>query len=169
MEQIGEEVDIAKTTLYRYFPSKEAIVAAFFRQSIMDHSGEIARVIRALPETRSRLIALCRHSFEWAGTQREMFLIHFSYRMQSFSKGVLDESERSGTQKVIEEILSAGQKVGEIRHDIPVEAMAATFALSFGFMITWLLATRATAIPEGHVAMTVDLFLTGAASPRSSI
>jgi hypothetical protein len=52
---------------------------------------------------------------------------------------------------------------------MPIEAMAATFALSFGFMITWLLATRATAMPEGHVAMTVDLFLNGAAAhPRAN-
>lgn len=36
MEQIGEEADIAKATLYHYFPSKEAIVTAFVQRSILE-------------------------------------------------------------------------------------------------------------------------------------
>jgi AcrR family transcriptional regulator len=164
MEQIGEEADIAKATLYHYFPSKEAIVTAFVQRSILESSGEIERTIRELPDTSSRLVAICKHSFEWARDHREIYLIYFSYRMQRFSQGVFDESERSGKQKTVEEVLRAGQESGEIRRDIPIEAMAASFEVSATILIVWLLNTGAPAVPEEAGTGTVELFLKGAIS-----
>ncbi|MDD2497719.1 MAG: TetR/AcrR family transcriptional regulator, partial [Desulfitobacteriaceae bacterium] len=45
MEQIAEEVDISKVTLYNYFPSKEAIVSEFFQRMSHEFVDQVLKVL----------------------------------------------------------------------------------------------------------------------------
>lgn len=167
MDQIGDEVDIAKTTIYRYFPSKEAIVAAFVQQSIEDQYEETSRRVRKLPDVRSRLIALYEQSLDWSLRHKDLWLIYYSYRMQRLVQGMSDEADRSGHQKIVEETILAGQKSGEIREDLPASAIGALFQMNFGPAITWLVTTQTTKSPKKFVASLVDVLLNGV-TPRQA-
>lgn len=166
MEQIGEEVDIAKTTLYRYFPSKDAILSAFARQAVTDHAGEAERLVDGLPDTRSRLVALGEWLFDWVARHREIWLVNFSYEMQRLSRALPDESERSGVQRLFERTLAMGQASGELRADLPPEVMAAYFEINLVLLNVRLLLSRARTMPKESLSGLVDLFLSGARAPK---
>src|SRR5690554_3974167 len=55
IEQIAEEVDISKVTLYNYFPSKEAIVSEFFQRMSSEYVDLVLPTLRTQPDTRSKL------------------------------------------------------------------------------------------------------------------
>ena len=57
MEQIAETVDIAKGTLYNYYPSKEAIINAFIQHTFQERNDDRISQLRQLPDTRTRLTA----------------------------------------------------------------------------------------------------------------
>ncbi|MEN6350637.1 MAG: TetR/AcrR family transcriptional regulator, partial [Syntrophomonas sp.] len=54
MEQIAREVDIAKGTLYNYFPFKEAIINEFIQHSFKEKHAERITQYRSMPDTRTR-------------------------------------------------------------------------------------------------------------------
>jgi len=58
MEQIARVADVAKGTLYNYFPSKEAIIAAYMQRTFRQRNPQRLSDLRALPDTRARLKAI---------------------------------------------------------------------------------------------------------------
>jgi len=72
MEQIAEAVDIAKGTLYNYFPSKEAIINAYLQQSFQDNSAERILKLRQLPDSRARLTAVFSVLIEGMKRQKQI-------------------------------------------------------------------------------------------------
>lgn len=57
MEQIAEESDVARKTLYNHFPVKEAIVDEYVRDISRGLAQEAQEILQNLPDTRSRLLA----------------------------------------------------------------------------------------------------------------
>jgi AcrR family transcriptional regulator len=166
MEQIAEQVDIAKGTLYNYFPVKEAIICEFIQEFISSHTDNVKQIIHDFPDTRSRLIAFFKASLRWALEHRDIVLVYFSYSTQRILHALTDNSERSGTEKMIAQILLAGQRSGEIRKDIGVERMADSIYVIYGFTAMSLLLKPKTTSHNSYIFKMVDLFLNGAAVDR---
>ncbi len=63
MDQIVEESGIAKTTIYRHFPTKDALIEAFLEKEDAEFWAQWDEVVDSAATSLSRLDALC----EWVG------------------------------------------------------------------------------------------------------
>lgn len=131
MEQIAKEADIAKGTLYNYFPVKEAIIDDYIKRSFREKNPNRILQLQKMPDTRTRLIQILSELFEGVKAEKEIFEKYLIYRMQILLSFHQDESEKSGFYLMATEIIELGQKSGEIRRDIPQYVMTELFEFAF--------------------------------------
>jgi AcrR family transcriptional regulator len=131
MEQIAEEVDIAKGTLYNYFSVKEAIISEFIQQSFETENPKTILELEKLPDTRVRMLTIMKLLIEGVQQYRDIFKKFMVYRMKSMISFDVDESERSGISNLAEVIITLGQKNNEIRKDVPKELIINLFEFVF--------------------------------------
>jgi AcrR family transcriptional regulator len=131
MEEIAEQADIAKGTLYNYFPVKEAILDEFIQRSFREqHAARMLR-LQHLPDTRSRLRAILSELLEGIQVQREIFKKYFVYRIQQMLSLDQDESAQSGLHLLEARIIELGQHSGEVRSDLPLDLLSGLFEFVF--------------------------------------
>jgi len=119
MEQIAAAADIAKGTLYNYFPVKEAIVDEYIKRSFRENNADRVRRLAGLPDTRSRLRRLFGELITGVQASRDFFDKYIIYRTQILLSFRVEESEKSGFYLAADKIIEWGQANGEIRTDIP--------------------------------------------------
>jgi AcrR family transcriptional regulator len=127
MEQIAEEADIAKGTLYNYFPSREAIINAFMLKAFLEKHEERLAQIRQLPDTRSRLIRILTLLVEGVQAQKEIFEVFMVYRMKQVVSFRPVEGVEKTLPNLIREIIELGKQSREIRTDLPVSMLEDLF------------------------------------------
>jgi len=167
MEQIAEAADVAKGTLYAYFPVKEAIIAAWLDQESLARNAERAARLRGLASTRARLHASLAELVEAIGKQRDIFERYFTYRTQQMVSLRRDDHP-SGIRLLEGEIIRMGQETGELRTDLPFEMLEALFEFTFV-----VLAQRFYQDPERFEAsktidQLVEVFMNGAGTESST-
>ncbi len=131
MEQIAEEADVAKGTLYNYFPVKEAIIDEYIRRSFMERNSERVERLRKLPDTRSRVTQTLNELMQGVQAQKDIFEKYFIYRIQNMISLQQDESAQSGLYLLEAEIIELGQKEAEIRTDLPFDILTGLFEFVF--------------------------------------
>ncbi len=131
MEQIAREVDIAKGTLYNYFPVKEAIIDEYIKRTSVDKNTERKSRLSKLPDTRSRLIQSFSELIQGVQVQKEIFEKYLVYQLKNTITLRKDQREKSGMELLATEIIELGQKESEIRKDLPVELMVDLFVFAF--------------------------------------
>jgi AcrR family transcriptional regulator len=165
MEQIADETDIARKTLYNYFPVKEAIVDEYVRGISQGLAREAFETILNLPDTKSRLLAALNNAYGWVENNPELTGICINYRMRNMFKDSEAQKGENVTQSILSKIISLGQQAGEIRQDISVKMLVAHIDILRGTMtFEWLNDPSRIELHEEIVKL-VDLFLYGAASP----
>ncbi|MFZ5631831.1 MAG: TetR/AcrR family transcriptional regulator [Bacillota bacterium] len=169
VEQIAEEADIAKGTIYLHFPVKEAIIDEYVRTAVRERESNIIHNMRELPDTRARLIAFYLKSLEFAEKMitKDLHRRYLVYRVNNLGQSVKDQNLRSGISGVLSEIIELGQEKGEVRKDISAEMLAEQLqsANFFTFMV-WLIEPDKFSLPD-RITLNVDLFLKGAAAGSS--
>ena len=73
MELIANEADIAKGTLYNYFPVKEAILGDFIKRSFSEKNPARIEQLKKLPDMRTRMILILSELTEGVMAQKEIF------------------------------------------------------------------------------------------------
>ncbi|WP_054693053.1 TetR/AcrR family transcriptional regulator [Syntrophomonas palmitatica] len=131
MEQIAREADIARGTLYNYFPVKEAIIDEIIKRSFQTNHQERIQQIRSLPDTRSRMIYILDLLTMGIYENQEIFEKYMVYRMQSMISFHEDTSDQSGFYLLGNEIIAVGQKNGELRDDLPTYVLRELFEFAF--------------------------------------
>lgn len=131
MEQIAKEVDIAKTTLYNYFSSKEEIIGEYMKRSFSGKNLQRIMHFRELPDTRSRMILIFSELIKGVNEHKEIFERYLVYRMQIMVSFQQDDDVKSGLYLLGHEIIQWGQKVGEIRKDLPLYVLEDLFEFAF--------------------------------------
>jgi AcrR family transcriptional regulator len=133
MEQIAEEVDIAKGTLYNYFSSKEAILSEYVQRSFKEQQGGRVLDLRMLPDTRSRLTFILTKLIERVEAQQDIFEMYLAYRVREVVslRPNPQEGVKSGFALLSREIIQLGQESGEVRSDLPSDMMADLFEFVF--------------------------------------
>ncbi len=164
MEQIAEETDIAKKTLYNHFPVKEAILDEYVRRSIKEEKYEKVRQLQDSPDTRSRLLLLLNEAFAWAKSKlnRELLEIYTIYRFQNALQLLKDQTIRIGFNSLLIQIIEMGQETGEIRRDIQARMLAYGMQCFYTTTVMcWLADPEKFSVKEG-IIQNVDIFLNGA-------
>lgn len=161
MEQIAAAADVAKGTLYNYFPVKEAIVGAYMRTCARRAAPEVARLVTEAADTRERLRGLFAGVAQWQGEQRELCRHYLAYRMPQLLESLRNPELRSGFEQNLQMIVQRGVDDGELRGDLPVATLSGYLESAYLMvMLSWL-ALDDYDYTAGLLQM-VDMFLTGA-------
>jgi len=123
LEQIAEEVDVAKKTIYNYFPNKEDIVIDYMQREIIRTEAEIIGLIEQLPDTKSRLVVAILGYLEWFEKELNIEKLD-KFIVYHLLKVMEDRSTRSEYDHQLCYILKKGQEEGEIRRDISAQELA---------------------------------------------
>ena len=160
MEQIAEDADVARKTLYNHFPVKEAIVDEYVRGISKESTQEALETLRNLPDTRSRLQNTLDKVYEWVEINLEIIGICLGYRLKNMYQGAGYSS--GGSQSLIAEIIRLGQQADEIRQDIPAKLLVKQLDILRGDVVMdWLKDTSKIELRK-EMSKLVDLFLDGA-------
>lgn len=162
MEQIAEKADIAKGTLYNYYPVKEAIIADHIDRLSVARNAERIERLKQLPDTRSRITLSLRELLEAIQGQAELFEKYFIYRVQRMITLDRRAARVSGLHALERAIIEMGQNAGEIRSDIDPNLLEALFEFSFIVAAQAYYQNPAEFDMERTVTQCVDLFLRGA-------
>lgn len=142
MEQIAAESDVAKATLYNYFPMKEALVAYRFKEEIGSGMGELSQALASKRTFASRMRFLLGESAAWHVSKRA-YLTH--YLRYISNPTVVDEISPGGstassvTLSILTEMFSAAQKAGEVTDAVPAQKLGwALEFLLYGAVTRWL-------------------------------
>ena len=164
MEQIAAQVDVAKGTLYNYFPVKEAIIDEYIKRSFAERSTQRQVRLRKLPDTRSRMIAILDELMEGVRAQHEIFEKYFVYRIQNMLSLRQDErGNGSGFFPLEADLIELGQNDGEIRTDLPLEILTGLFEFVFVKVAQRYYQAPAQFKSRQIIEQCVDLFMNGVA------
>ncbi|MCK4258141.1 MAG: helix-turn-helix transcriptional regulator [Halanaerobiales bacterium] len=161
MEQIAKEVDIAKGTLYNYFPVKEAIISAYIQQSFKENDSERILQFQKMPNSRARMILIFSILLEGVERQKELFEKYLVYQMQRMVSFQKDESEKSGLSLLGSKIIELGQKSAEIRTDLSLIILTDLFEFSFIEVVKQFYMEPEKFIASEAIESCVDLFING--------
>lgn len=161
MEQIAREVDIAKGTLYNYFPVKEAIIDEHIKRMFRDRQARRVEELHRLPDTRARLIQVISEGITGIREHQEIFERYLVYRMQSMVSVHLNEDEKSGFQLATREIIALGQASGEIRDDLPGYVLLELFDFAFIEVVKRIFVEQDQFQADETIALYVDLCING--------
>ncbi len=131
MESIAAEADIAKGTLYNYFPVKEAIVGEYIRRTFAGKCGERVALLRVMPDTRARLAWVLTELLRGITSQPGIFQKYFVYQLQNTLALHRDADANSGFRLLTAEIAALGQANGDLRGDLPGDILVALFEFAF--------------------------------------
>jgi AcrR family transcriptional regulator len=165
MDQIADKVDIAKGTLYNYFPAKEAILSEFMTRSFRDKFAARTGRFQDLPDTRARMVYIFSTLLEGIERQKEIFERYMVYRIQSMLSFKLEEGADSGFSRLGLEIIRLGQASGDLRTDLPPGILEDLFEFAFITAAKHLYLEPAEYDLPTTIARSVELFMNGASAP----
>lgn len=141
MEQIADEADAAKATLYNYFPVKEALIAHRFREDIAAGMAEQAAALAARKNFDARMRYLLRESAAWH-TARKTYLPHYLRYLTSqarYEESPQEKATYNGSRQILTLMFQAAQQSGEVDTRLPAAQIASSFEyLLFGAVAAWL-------------------------------
>lgn len=161
MEQIAEETDIAKKTLYNYYPEKEAILSDYIRRTFETKNAFRIPHLKTLGNTRTRMVYILNNLMDGVRAQKEIFEKYLVYIMKQVVNFDAHEGSNSGIGALISETIRLGMQEGDICSDFPPAVLQDFFI--FIFIET---AKQYYADPAGYqqnevIESSVDLFLNG--------
>ena len=165
LEQIAQEVDIAKKTLYNYFPEKEGIIGAYVQAFSREETFHLDEFIQSYPDVRSCLLAIFKKGDKIYEADPEMWQVYIFYRLRNKSNISKDEKLRSGFEGILTKVIEHAQGKGHIRQDMPAKELAQHLEMSYFItVLSWLDDLENISLGNS-LARCAALFLDGA-TPR---
>jgi len=164
MEQIAEEADVARKTLYNYFPVKEAIADEYVKCISAGLADDNLATILDLPDTRSRLLTALNNTYAWVEDNPEITGICLGYRLKNMYQSSVNDGKETGTQSIMAEIIRLGQYTGEINPDLSVKQLVIYIDVLRGSMILDWLNDSSRIELRKEITKLIDLFLYGASN-----
>ncbi len=163
MEQIADEVDISKATLYNYFPVKESIISEYWVHNVKELKLRILELIQLLPDTRSRVHkTFTKAASELFKSKEDIYKIYLSFWLRNLNNPSLAERMQSGFEDIFTMIVKLGHQSGDLRKDIAVEFLVKHLEVTFlTACINWLTDPKMFPL-EKTLTQSVSLFIDGA-------
>ncbi len=165
MEQIAERADVAKGTLYNYFPVKEALLAHQFRMELAGGMAQLKDALTREPGLRARMTALLQASAQWNRLRRPYVASYLRYRMTEIGAAPASaaDRQRSGVHSILEILFRSAQAQGEVRADLAPQELARLFEfMTTGAVVVWLSQPEDDDL-EGRLLFALDVLLDGVA------
>jgi AcrR family transcriptional regulator len=158
MEHIAAAADIAKGTLYKYFPVKDALLAHQFQQDIAAGLSALWQVLEKQHSFAAQMKSLLHASAKWNAARR-CYLPHYVRHQFSIANLARPDDtrqhRRSGEGQLFERLCIAGQERGDVRSDLPAAQLAVTLeCLYLGATLIW------SGMPNGNLKQAFDSLLT---------
>jgi len=161
MEQIAEAADIAKGTLYNYFPAKEAIIHQYIDRVSREKNAVRIERLHELPDTRTRMVDSLSELMAAVQAQKDFFEKYLVYQVQNIITLRRDATPPSGFSLLAAEIIRLGQEKGEIRRDMPLHILVALVEFVFIEVTQQFYSEPESFNPGEVIEQCVDLFLNG--------
>lgn len=154
MAEVADAAGVGRSTLYRYFPSRETLLAALADTALAE-AGERIRQARLDAVPVEEAVARLARAFVAVGT-RYLVLVREGAAIDK-------EALKSECRAPVQALLARGQAGGELRDDLPVEWLEKLFV---GTLLSGLtLAAEQGIGAEETAANVVSLFLDGVRNP----
>lgn len=161
MEQIALEADVAKRTLYSYFPVKEAIVSYYWQSNVEENVDKFPQLLSQYPDTRSRLEAVFLSAADAFKTDPEFARIEFGFQFQLLGKDPLNQMYQSGFDNFLAAVIEAGQQSGDLRNDISAQEIASQLVWAFTATCLMWFSAPDSFLLEDRLVKTVTCFMDG--------
>lgn len=159
MERIAEAADVAKGTLYKHFPVKEALLRHRFHRELHAVWPEIQPEMAAASPGPARLACFFRLQARWCERRRAYLLPYVRFRLAD-PQLTSDKRERSGMDRIFTELIAQGQTAGTLRGDIPAALLAGYLQFThLATLLRWLTADGLSL--EAELAGMLELACTG--------
>jgi AcrR family transcriptional regulator len=172
MSEVAEEAGVSQGLAYRYFPSKEAILATLVKRSAESGGGFGARLKNAQGSPGERLYFLISSILDARRREPEFYQLVYQVLTDYKTPNELRDVVRKSGQLVQAEMRSLiveGQKTGEVADDDPDQLLGAVMACLDGLSRAMLVLqpdkARAS-IPHARVVMRMLRPDSGEASVR---
>lgn len=175
MEQIAQQSDLAKGTLYNHFPTKDAILAHWVHLKLADDTRRLHAAIDWQAGFGEQLSRLLEESAEWTEQHRDYLLDYFRFRFLNIESELQGGGAESGSGDdlprdligLFDALIAAAQKNGTLRTDVSSAHLASLLHhLYFGALMRWL--TLPGLVLREEFEVIADLFIAGAQAGKDA-
>jgi AcrR family transcriptional regulator len=152
MEQVAAAADVAKGTLYKYFPVKEALLVHQFQRDIASGMNALWQILAKQRSFAAQMRCLLHASAKWHEARRIYIPHYVRYQLANFDGSeYAQQSHAIGARTILERLCVDGQARGDVRRDLPAARLAAMLeCLCLGATMIWL------ATPDGNLKTEFD-------------
>jgi AcrR family transcriptional regulator len=169
VEEIAERADVAKGTVFNYFPQKTSFLAAIFEHWVNRIGTELGPVEDWRGSTRSKLERLYFFLANLSAQNPALF----QQALFEHIRSIPEEDSRLHAratmlefQTLISTVLRQGQSIGDVRSDLkPEHAAALVESAVFKTLIIWLMDGESLEDLRGEISAKLDIVFQGMA-PR---
>ena len=161
MEQIAADTDIAKRTLYNYYPEKEAIISDYIKRTFETQNTIRLPHLENLAGTRARVVYILRSLMDGVQRQKEIFEKYFVYVMKQVVSFEPHERSDSGLAALIAAVIALGIEEGDIRADLPPGMAEDFFTFIFVEVAKQFYRDPANFKQDQVIQQCADLFING--------
>jgi AcrR family transcriptional regulator len=161
MEAIAEAADVAKGTLYKYFPVKETLLRHRFHREMAEVMPEILEQLSVFSTAEQRIRELLKQIANWTQQHRQFIAPYLNLRMREAGTPFdLESPHRSGLEQIFTGLIQAGVESGEFRQDLDVGTVAQYLEfLNLASLLRWLNSAETDLRDEYHSML--DFFIQG--------
>jgi AcrR family transcriptional regulator len=168
VEEIAERADVAKGTVFNYFPQKTSFLAAIFEDWVNRITEEMGPVEQWRGSTRSKLERLFFFLANLSAQSPDLFRMAFFEHLRSMpvQQGRLKPTaSMQEFQAMLRAVLRAGQEVGDVRSDLnPQHAAALVESAGFKSLVIWLMEGGSLEDLRAEMSAKLDIIFDGLAS-----
>jgi TetR/AcrR family fatty acid metabolism transcriptional regulator len=168
VSEIAKKAAVADGTIYLYFRNKEDILVSLFDTVMAEHLERGRREIERISGAPARLRAIAEMHLRLLGENRDLAIV-FQVELRQSTKFMerFTASWLHDYFALLDRVIEDGQRDGSLRADLPRTLVAKAFFGALDEMVTsWILSHKDYDLSQ-LAAPVVDLFLQGAALPRT--
>ncbi len=161
MEQIASDTDIAKKTLYNYYPDKDSIISDYIKRTFAAKNPVRLPYLQSLADTRSRVVYILDNLMDGVRVQKDIFEKYLVYVMKQVVSFQPYEGNDSGIGALIAAVVALGIEEGDIRGDLPPTMAGDFFTFIFIEIAKQFYMDPANFQQNEVIEQCADLFMNG--------
>ena len=162
MQEVASRADVAKSAAYYYFPSKEAIIQAYYEVVQTEQERLCAEVFEQSKDLKTRLAAAMHSKFSLAKDDRRLLGVVFRYTgepehpLSCLGRGTREIRRRATA--VFQQAIAVERLPKDLKQLLPL----ALWSLQMGLLVMFLYdtsagQTRTRKLADGSLALTLKL------------